>query len=163
MPDYRNTGAAMRYIEVLSDPQGLRLLSKRPCQHSSCSWAKASKPMKIKAARIHPATTFFTMTATPRGLAHDVVGDDGQDDDRHGRGRQCAARPIEPCRPDRNKAAMSLLGPLRRHHDVRCPAAVGGRADSPPRRSHRRLVLGNHGKTARWRADSRTLGRATLR
>jgi hypothetical protein len=60
----------MRYIEVLSDPQGLRLLSKRPCQHSSCSWAKASKPMKIKAARIHPATTFFTMTATPRGLAH---------------------------------------------------------------------------------------------
>lgn len=86
----------MRYIEVLSDPQGLRLLSKRPCQHSSCFWAKASKPMKIKAARIHPATTFFTMTATPRGLAHCVVGDDDQDDDRHGRGSQCAARPIEP-------------------------------------------------------------------
>jgi hypothetical protein len=34
-----HTGAAMRYIEELTDPQGPRLLIKRPCQHSSCFWA----------------------------------------------------------------------------------------------------------------------------
>jgi hypothetical protein len=37
--------------------------------HLWCSWAKASKPIKIKAARTHPDTTFFIMAATPRATA----------------------------------------------------------------------------------------------
>jgi hypothetical protein len=31
--------AAMRYIEVSTDPQDFTVLSKCPCQHSWCSWA----------------------------------------------------------------------------------------------------------------------------
>src|SRR5260221_13235996 len=64
-----------RYISGLTDPQGLRAfkcpcskaLIRWPFQHSWCSWAKPTKPIKIKAARTHPATTFFIMAATPRG------------------------------------------------------------------------------------------------
>jgi hypothetical protein len=37
-PD-RNTRAALRYTEGLSDPQGLSVLNRCPFQHSSCFWA----------------------------------------------------------------------------------------------------------------------------
>lgn len=68
-----HTGAAMPYIglgaqsEGLTDPQGSKVLMKRPCKHPSWRWAKAIKPMIIKSARTHPAATFFIMPATPRG------------------------------------------------------------------------------------------------
>jgi RNA-directed DNA polymerase len=55
------------YIEELTEPQGLRVLIECPCKHPSCFWAKASKPMIIKAARTSPATRFFIMATTPRG------------------------------------------------------------------------------------------------
>jgi hypothetical protein len=56
-----------RYIEELTEPQGLRVLIECPCKHPSCFWAKASKPMIIKAARTNPSTRFFIMATTPRG------------------------------------------------------------------------------------------------
>jgi hypothetical protein len=61
------------HISGLTDPQGLKALVKCPCsrtlpfQHSWCSWAKASKPIIIKAARTSPATRFFIMATTPPG------------------------------------------------------------------------------------------------
>jgi hypothetical protein len=58
--DYRR-----RYIEVLTDPQGLKSLIECPCKHPSCFWAKASTPMIIKATRTSPATIFFFMATTP--------------------------------------------------------------------------------------------------
>ena len=62
-PQYRR---GQRYIEELIEPQGLRVWSERPCKHPSCFWAKASKPMIIKAARTSPGTRFFITTTTPR-------------------------------------------------------------------------------------------------
>jgi hypothetical protein len=49
------------YIEWLTDPQGLKSLTKCPRKHTSCFWAKASAPMIIKPSRTSPATIFFVM------------------------------------------------------------------------------------------------------
>jgi hypothetical protein len=66
-----------RYIEELTDPQGLKVLIMRPYKHPSCRWAKASKPMTSKAAKTLSATRFFIMAATPRRrrTSHDAEAD----------------------------------------------------------------------------------------
>ncbi len=63
----RRQYSSPRYIVVLIDPQGLKVWIERPCKHPSCFWAKASKPMIIKATKTPPATRFCIMAVTPRG------------------------------------------------------------------------------------------------
>jgi hypothetical protein len=76
-----------RYIEGLSDPQGLKAVkcpcpglkaaTKCPFQHSWCFWAKASAPIKIRPAIVNPSAIFFAMAAP---LHHRSRRPRGQDD-----------------------------------------------------------------------------------
>jgi hypothetical protein len=84
--------------------------------------------MIIKATMTHPVTMFFIMAATPRiGLAHYVAGDcAAKDDEHHGRGRQCSARPRRP-----EKAGVDgQTAPLQ--DGDRSPARQKSGAEDPP-------------------------------
>ena len=101
-PQYRR---GQRYIEELTEPQGLRVIDRVPVQAPIMFLGEGKQAHDHQSRQDKSGYEVLHHGYHSTGLAHYVVGDRAAKDDEHrGRSRQRAARPI------RARSTMSVLG-----------------------------------------------------